>query len=336
MRIFYHLSQYISHKKAGLAYIQCLKNLNHHVFSDVALLDSADFAIIHDDIHNFPAIFKANPAILNKYTVAYTVWENEIFPEECAKKLAGMNEVWTCSSFVEKAMLKHFAHVQVLPHLVQKIPVSLDVLEWAKQRIGCEQGRFSFFSICDAVNPRKNITALIAAFQSVQKLVNISVQLVIKQYRDFLDFSHIPNIVCVNETLSDQQIAALHCVCQAYVGSHRAEGWGLGLSESMSFAKPTIATGYSGNMDFMNSENSFVLPYKLVQIPESATKLLSCFNDKMLWAEVDQMALTKTMAQVALGNVAPALLARASTINKKFGQQEIQAQLAKLLQNMPI
>ena len=33
--------------------------------------------------------------------------------------------------------------------------------------------------------------------------------------------------------------------------------------------KPTIATGYSGNLEFMNEANSILVPYKLVQIGHS-------------------------------------------------------------------
>ena len=36
--------------------------------------------------------------------------------------------------------------------------------------------------------------------------------------------------------------------------------------ESMSLGKPVIGTAYSGNMDFMTPENSFLLPYRLATL----------------------------------------------------------------------
>jgi glycosyltransferase involved in cell wall biosynthesis len=60
---------------------------------------------------------------------------------------------------------------------------------------------------------------------------------------------------------------ALTTLCDAYVSLHRAEGFGLGLAEAMALGKPAIATGYSGNLDFMTPENSYLVPYELVPIP---------------------------------------------------------------------
>src|SRR5688572_32239647 len=46
-----------------------------------------------------------------------------------------------------------------------------------------------------------------------------------------------------------------------YVSLHRSEGLGLTMAEAMARAKPVIATGYSGNLDFMNDANSYLVPY---------------------------------------------------------------------------
>ena len=39
--------------------------------------------------------------------------------------------------------------------------------------------------------------------------------------------------------------------CDCYVSLHRSEGFGLTMAEAMYLGKPVIATGYSGNLDFM-------------------------------------------------------------------------------------
>jgi glycosyltransferase involved in cell wall biosynthesis len=45
-----------------------------------------------------------------------------------------------------------------------------------------------------------------------------------------------------------------------------AEGLGLGLMEAMVLGKPVIATGWSGNMTFMNHTNSCLVGYRLIPV----------------------------------------------------------------------
>ncbi len=52
--------------------------------------------------------------------------------------------------------------------------------------------------------------------------------------------------------------------CDSYISLHRSEGFGLTMAEAMYFSKPVIATGYSGNLEFMNEENSFLVPAEVI------------------------------------------------------------------------
>ena len=54
--------------------------------------------------------------------------------------------------------------------------------------------------------------------------------------------------------------------CDCYVSLHRAEGFGLTMAEAMAIGKPVIATGYSGNVDFMNNENSYLVDYTIGRV----------------------------------------------------------------------
>jgi glycosyltransferase involved in cell wall biosynthesis len=47
---------------------------------------------------------------------------------------------------------------------------------------------------------------------------------------------------------------------------HRAEGYGLVIAEAMSLGVPVVATGYSGNMDFMDTDCALVVSYHLVPV----------------------------------------------------------------------
>ena len=56
-------------------------------------------------------------------------------------------------------------------------------------------------------------------------------------------------------------------LCDCYVSLHRSEGLGLTMAEAMGLRKPVIATAYSGNLDFMTLENSFLVDYRTSRVP---------------------------------------------------------------------
>ena len=58
----------------------------------------------------------------------------------------------------------------------------------------------------------------------------------------------------------------LFAACDGYLSLHRCEGFGLTLAEAMVLGKPVVATGYSGNMDFMTAANSYPVRYRLLEL----------------------------------------------------------------------
>ena len=94
------------------------------------------------------------------------------------------------------------------------------------------------------------------------------------------------------ETVEDQD--ALMQACDAYVSLHRAEGFGLTMAEAMALGKPVIATGYSGNLDFMNAGNSFLVPFEYVLIGGGCDP----YPHAAKWAEPDVDAAAAMMREV--------------------------------------
>ena len=88
----------------------------------------------------------------------------------------------------------------------------------------------------------------------------------------------------------DSYVAA----CDCYVSLHRSEGLGLTMAEAIACGKPVIATGYSGNLEFMDEANSYLVPYDLVDVPPSWW----AHEPGATWAEPDVDAAAALMRRV--------------------------------------
>ncbi len=75
-----------------------------------------------------------------------------------------------------------------------------------------------------------------------------------------------PRIQLINETKNREDLIALFRSCDALVSLHRAEGFGRTIAEAMLLGKPTIATAWSGNLDFCTPETCALVNGKLIPI----------------------------------------------------------------------
>ena len=331
MRIYYHLSEYISHRVAGKSYIACLESLGHTVDTDEGGIAHTDLAVLHDDPLNYPLLFERLPELKKRPCVSYCVWENEKLTPYYIPHLQGIAKIWTPSDFSRRSMAAHFPGVRVLPHVVERLTPGKEDKVFAEGFMqGCGSG-FRFFSVLDAINPRKNVRALLAAFSALRSLMVRKPLLFIKLYRVDFDYSSIPGVCCTTGDLTDGQMAALHMLSDAYVSPHHAEGWGLSLSTAMAYGKPVIATAYSGNMEYMDAGNSFPVPYALGPVSEEMCTRLPLFSPDMRWAEIDQEALVQTMHRVARGDVPPELSRNAARITRRFGPAQAAERMRELL-----
>jgi glycosyltransferase involved in cell wall biosynthesis len=71
----------------------------------------------------------------------------------------------------------------------------------------------------------------------------------------------------ITDSFSHADLLSLFASCDIYISLHRAEGFGIGMYEAMQLGKPVVATGWSGNMAFMDHSSACLTGYRLVPVP---------------------------------------------------------------------
>jgi glycosyltransferase involved in cell wall biosynthesis len=110
-----------------------------------------------------------------------------------------------------------------------------------------------------------------------------------------------PRIRVLDAVLPHADVLALYACADAYVSLHRAEGVGLGPLEAMSLGVPAIATGWSGNLDYMDEGNAFLVGHGFVPV-RAETQLaysIDRVGEDAVWAEPDVDQAAAWMRHVA-------------------------------------
>ena len=229
---------------------------------------------------------------VDRHTIACWFWELEKFPDEWLPALNRVDEVMVSTSFIRNAVAK----VTDKPVWSVPLPVtqSLDS-GLIRHDFGLEDDDFVFLNSFDfnSCLARKNPQAAISAFQLAFADGRPNVKLLIKssnghrhpeKLRALLHAAGADKRIMIRDEVIDRgDFGALQRCADAYISLHRAEGFGLGLAECMCLGKPVIATAWSGNMDFMTSDNSCLVAYHLVEVREG--EYLHYVGQR--WAEPD-------------------------------------------------
>lgn len=229
-----------------------------------------------------------------KYNIALWHWELPEFPNEFIESFKIVNEVWVPSTFILKSILKKSpVPVKLIPH---GIKTSVFPAYFDRTYFQLPNKQFLFLTMYDpnSGTVRKNPQAAVKAFQLAFGNKDLSVGLVIKINNHLIDVSaeienlqkiigNYENIHIINRVLNPHEVNALMDITDCLVSLHRSEGFGLPIAEAMISEKPVIATGWSGNMDFMNEENSCSVRFHLTNISQD----WGSYRTNQVWAEPD-------------------------------------------------
>ena len=210
----------------------------------------------------------------DSYKIGVWHWELADFPEAWTASAGFLNEIWAPSEFIAGAVSRSVAIPVV--HMPHGIEVT-ELTPFSPSTLGVTAGRFVFLLTFDfdSFVERKNPVAAIDAFrrafprdEGATLLIKTNsgsrhpAALAELQAR----VSDDPHVHVVDCTLTRGEVNGLIAACDVVVSLHHAEGFGLGLAEAMDLGKPVVATGWSGNVDFMNAGNSCPVAYELVPI----------------------------------------------------------------------
>ena len=225
-----------------------------------------------------------------RYNIGFWYWELSEFPDEWHDLFKYFDEIWVATDFCLDAITRvsPIPVVKISPSIVMEKTVGFD-----RAYYGLKKESFIFFFMFDFLSyfERKNPLAVIEAFMSAFR-PDEDVLLLIKcsnsdwniEARDrVMEAAGGLRVKFMDKYFSKVELNALMSLTDCYVSLHRAEGFGLPLAEAMYLKKPVIATGYSGNVDFMNLNNSFLVRYRLVEIEED----LGPYKKGRIWADPD-------------------------------------------------
>lgn len=231
------------------------------------------------------------------YNIVCPQWELCIYPKEWAEQLNIFDEIWAPSKFV----LESIKNTVSIPIFHMPLPVQVKLKSFLGRRhFGIPESSYVFLFFFDfrSYIDRKNPISIIKAFENVcKKCPSEDIRLIIKINRDnnsfeekFLQLDDIANrcqyrdrIIVIDKIYTDNEIKNLVRCCDCFISLHRSEGFGRGMAEAMFLGKPVIATAYSGNIDFMNNDNSCLVRYKLTDVKEEQYP----FAQGQVWADPD-------------------------------------------------
>ena len=118
-------------------------------------------------------------------------------------------------------------------------------------------------------------------------------------------------LITIDNFIPQEDLVNLTYACDVYISLHRGEGFGLGIAEAMSLAKPVIVTDYSSTTEFCNHQNSVPIPYKIVK-PQPNQIDVKEYSDVTMWAEPDYNAAAEALLKlyndpdlrISIGNAA--------------------------------
>jgi glycosyltransferase involved in cell wall biosynthesis len=280
---------------------------------------------------------------MSRYNIGYWVWEQHPTPREWRHACAYVNELWVPSRYVRKAALAGGVkkNIRVMPHCVElpQLPAG-DI----RDELGIPRTAILLLCLFDmaSTEERKNPLAALRVMRLASAGMR-DVFVVVKVRKPAMNPAAMHDIKqaldglphrIITEMMEKTDLLRLIRSSSAYVSLHRSEGFGLFLAEAMALGKPVVATGYSGNMDFMTADNSYPVKYERVRCPRHCHP----YRRGFWWAEPDEDDAVRVLRNVLLFPEQAASVGNkaAADMRLHFSAQAVSACAAEALKEIGI
>ncbi|MBV9653505.1 MAG: glycosyltransferase family 4 protein [Acetobacteraceae bacterium] len=264
--------------------------------------------LIHVNAPFLPlALLKLPRRLLGKRRViGYWAWELPVAPEGWRAGVPFVHEAWVLSHFTAAAIEPLLpGRVRVVTPPVAAAPPAPSSLGRADFGLPPDSvvvlASFSLASSFARKNPLGAIAAFRAAFGDRPDRLLV---LKVGNPGDFpAEFRVIAqavagaaNIRLETRTLPAADSHALTAAADIILSLHRSEGFGLVPAEAMLLGRAVVATGWSGNMDFMTAENAVPVGYRLVPAADPRAVFEA---EGAVWAEPDLQEAAEALRRLA-------------------------------------
>ncbi len=210
--------------------------------------------------------------------IGFWNWELPDVPVDWRAGARFVHEVWVPSPFTAQAIEPLLrGKVRVVPFplaIVPPVPPTLD-----RAAFGLPDAAVVVLVSMNLASSfeRKNPLGAIAAFRTAfgDRMDRVLLLKIGNPDHSPGDFARIvaavadaPNIRLDTRSYPTETVHALTAAADIVLSLHRAEGFGLVLAEAMLLGKPVIATGWSGNMGFMDEASAALVGYRMVAVDD--------------------------------------------------------------------